>query len=61
MLRLPNIPDIDKASLSGYDLDCKERLDEFMKTEFSYRDEHSTKPATIGIVVASCPVALLAW
>jgi microsomal epoxide hydrolase len=60
MMILP-IPEIkDKSSLSTFDKDCLERLSDF-ETEFAYRDEHATKPATIGIVVGSSPVALLAW
>lgn len=60
MMILP-IPEIkDRSSLSSFEQDCLTRLDEF-KTEFAYRDEHATKPATIGIVAASSPVALLAW
>lgn len=61
MLRVPNIPELDKSTLSAFDKDCVERLDEFMATEFAYRNEHATKPGTIGIVAASSPVALLAW
>lgn len=61
MLRVPNVPKLDKSILDEYDRSCVERLDEFMQYEFAYRNEHATKPATIGIVVASSPVALLAW
>lgn len=47
--------------MSEFDRACVDRMEEFGKTEFAYRDEHATKPATIGIVVGSSPVAMLAW
>jgi microsomal epoxide hydrolase len=51
-------------STEGFDeIDKKavERFNYFNRYEFAYRDEHATKPATIGMVVESSPVALLAW
>lgn len=34
---------------------------EFMRTGTAYAIEHGTRPATIGLALASSPVALLAW
>jgi hypothetical protein len=47
--------------LDDVDKECVERFHYFNRYEFGYRDEHATKPATIGMVVESSPVALLAW
>lgn len=47
--------------LDAVDKECVERFHYFNRYEFGYRDEHATKPATIGMVVESSPVALLAW
>ncbi|GAA6059018.1 hypothetical protein JCM10212_001243 [Sporobolomyces blumeae] len=38
-----------------------ERSDEFQKTGRAYAIAHATRPGTIGLVVGSSPVALLAW
>jgi len=37
------------------------RAHDFLKTGSSYAVQHATKPATIGLVLSSNPVALLAW
>ncbi|KAK8245290.1 Alpha/Beta hydrolase protein [Phyllosticta capitalensis] len=34
---------------------------EFQRTGFAYAMEHGTRPATIGLVLSSSPIALLAW
>jgi hypothetical protein len=36
-------------------------MEYFRRYEYGYRDEHATKTATIGMVVESSPVAMLAW
>lgn len=38
-----------------------ERAAQFMRLESAYALLHATKPATIGYVLASSPLALLAW
>ena len=38
-----------------------DRANEFKKTGSSYALQHATRPSTIGFVLASNPVALLAW
>lgn len=53
----------------GFDEDDLDEVDKAMvkRTEavnahdMSYKDEHALKPATIGFVCDSSPVALLAW
>ena len=37
------------------------RGQEFMATGMAYAQEHGTRPATIGLVLSSSPIALLAW
>jgi hypothetical protein len=37
------------------------RLEEFMDMNSAYAKMHGTKPSTIGIVLASSPIAQLAW
>lgn len=37
------------------------RMKEFMSTGSAYALEHGTKPSTIGLVLASSPIAQLAW
>jgi pimeloyl-ACP methyl ester carboxylesterase len=55
----------DKASsedeLSAQEKAGLERLDEFSTTGNAYAKMHGTKPSTIGLVLASSPVAQLAW
>lgn len=38
-----------------------ERMDDFMTVGRAYALEHGTKPSTIGLVLASSPLAQLAW
>ncbi|GAA6001385.1 hypothetical protein JCM10207_006637 [Rhodosporidiobolus poonsookiae] len=47
--------------LSEQDKQSLERSDAFQATGRGYAVEHATRPGTIGIVVGSSPVALLAW
>ncbi len=37
------------------------RMGKFLATGSAYSQEHGTRPATIGFVLASSPLALLAW
>jgi len=52
---------VDKSQLDEYEQACLERFDLFQKYEFAYKWEQATKTATIGFVLESSPVALLAW
>ncbi|KAJ4339928.1 hypothetical protein N0V87_002866 [Didymella glomerata] len=38
-----------------------ERMDKFFAKGRAYANEHGTKPATVGFVMASSPIAQLAW
>lgn len=38
-----------------------ERMDNFMTVGRSYADQHATRPSTIGLVLASSPIAQLGW
>lgn len=38
-----------------------ERTERWRETGFAYALEHGTRPSTIGLVVSSNPLALLAW
>ena len=48
-------------SLTSEELELLERSDTWRKTGLAYALEHGTRPATIGLVVSSNPLALLAW
>lgn len=49
----PEFDDIDRASVKAGQVASQ--------WEFAYNMEHATKTSSIGIVVSSSPVALLAW
>jgi hypothetical protein len=38
-----------------------ERTNKWRETGFAYALEHGTRPSTIGLVISSSPLALLAW
>ncbi|KAF1835819.1 alpha/beta-hydrolase [Decorospora gaudefroyi] len=48
--------DISAAEQKGM-----QRMQEFMDVGSAYAREHGTKPSTIGLVLASSPIAQLAW
>lgn len=48
-------------SLTSEELEILERSAAWLKTGLAYALEHGTRPATIGLVVSSNPLALLAW
>lgn len=49
------------AALEEYEREGLERADRFGKFGTAYAVEHATRTATIGFVLSSSPVALLAW
>lgn len=55
----------DKASdddkITEQEQEGLERMDKFFVKGRAYAHEHGTKPATIGFVMASSPIAQLAW
>ncbi|KAK8158055.1 Alpha/Beta hydrolase protein [Phyllosticta citrichinensis] len=52
------VPEDDADELEKKGL---ERGSEFQRTGFAYAMEHGTRPATIGLVLSSSPIALLSW
>jgi microsomal epoxide hydrolase len=48
-------------SLEASERDGIKRMEEFRMMGSGYAIEHGTRPSTIGHVLASNPVALLAW
>jgi len=60
MLRLPNPPP-DFSKFSGDDQAALGRAYTWLKTGSGYALEHGTRPSTIGHVLSSSPLALLAW
>ncbi|CZT11808.1 related to epoxide hydrolase [Rhynchosporium agropyri] len=51
----------ESSKLNEAEESMVERGQEFMKTGSGYANMHGTRPATIGAVLASSPLALLAW
>ncbi|KAJ5334940.1 hypothetical protein N7452_007343 [Penicillium brevicompactum] len=47
--------------LNAFEIQGIERMQNFMATGSGYAVEHGTRPSTIGHVVSSSPIALLAW
>jgi len=53
--------DLSGASLDSQEIQGLKRLNAFNETGSAYALEHATRPSTIGIVLSSSPLALLAW
>jgi microsomal epoxide hydrolase len=51
----------DPTKLDASEKDALAAVLEWRKTGFAYANEHGTRPATIGHVLSSNPLALLAW
>lgn len=54
-------PDFDYTQLSESEKQGLERGQHWWAVGTAYALEHATRPSTIGLVLASNPVALLAW
>ncbi|KII93470.1 hypothetical protein PLICRDRAFT_49516 [Plicaturopsis crispa FD-325 SS-3] len=52
---------VDQSSLTDWDRRGLAQSQKFMTSENAYALEQAYKPSTIGIVLSSSPVALLAW
>ncbi len=50
-----------KENLSDVEKEGLRRGNEFIENGRAYAIEHATKPSTIGLLLASNPLALLAW
>ncbi|KAF1954498.1 epoxide hydrolase-like protein [Byssothecium circinans] len=51
----------DRSTLSALEISALDRSLEWIKTGTAYAQEHATRPSTIGHVLSSNPLALLAW
>ena len=58
---MPRPDDVDNADLNDWEKRGLERAEEFKRIGSAYALLHATKPATIGLVLASNPLSLLAW
>ncbi|KAL3461682.1 Alpha/Beta hydrolase protein [Aspergillus heterothallicus] len=47
--------------LSEMEMEHMDRSNKWQATGFAYALEHGTRPSTIGLVISSSPLALLAW
>jgi len=52
---------VSDEGLSDLEKRGLERFNRFLHSGKAYAEEHGTRPATIGHVLASSPLALLAW
>jgi microsomal epoxide hydrolase len=53
--------DVDDSEVEPMEWEGLARAQEWQKTGVGYALEHGTRPATIGLVLSSSPLALLAW
>lgn len=60
MLHPPEIPESTQG-LTPHDLKLLQKAAEWRTAGSGYALEHATRPATIGLVLSSSPLALLAW
>lgn len=47
--------------LKDYEKKAMDRTNDFATLGNAYAREHGTRPSTIGLVLSSSPIALLAW
>lgn len=52
---------ISEEALTFYERAGVERMKQFSNTSSAYALEHGSRPATIGLVLGSNPLSLLAW
>jgi microsomal epoxide hydrolase len=57
----PTATQPDPAKLSALEKEKLEKVATWRKSSSAYAQEHGTRPATIGHVLSSNPLALLAW
>jgi microsomal epoxide hydrolase len=58
---MPRPESISIESLTDAERAGVERGMAFVATESAYAKEHASRPATIGLVLSTNPLALLAW
>jgi len=57
-MKKPSVPESDISDAEKQGL---KRMGDFFSKGSGYSVEHGTRPATIGFVLSSSPIALLAW
>lgn len=58
---MPEPKDIDPKSITPAEKEGLARAEWFHRIGSAYALEHATKPSTIGLVLATNPLALLIW
>lgn len=58
---IPKPEDLDVSTLTADEKTMVERSDKFMASGRAYAQEQATRPSTLGFVLSSSPLALLAW
>jgi microsomal epoxide hydrolase len=58
---LPEPANVDSSSIDDLERKGLERTEWFKTVGSAYALEHATRPSTVGFVLASNPLALLAW
>jgi microsomal epoxide hydrolase len=58
---MPRPQSVDDENISSTEKQGLERSDEFKRLGSAYALLHATKPSTIGLVLATNPLSLLAW
>lgn len=58
---MPEPEGVTDSQISDVEKQGLKRADTFLALGSSYAVLHATKPSTIGLVLASNPIALLAW
>lgn len=61
IMKEPDLSESDRQQISKLEAQGLVRAKEFERINSAYATEHATKPATIGFVLSSSPIALLAW
>lgn len=59
--RLTSLPDVNEPGLSEAQKKGVARAKHWRETGMAYAMEHGSRPSTIGLVLSSNPLALLAW
>ncbi len=52
---------VNEAEINEAEKKGLQRMQTFLATGSAYSQEHGTRPSTIGFVLASSPLAVLAW
>lgn len=61
MCVMPPPKDVPESAISETEKKNLKQYEDFGATGNAYAREHGTRPSTIGFVLSSSPLALLAW